>query len=171
MTPTKLVPLLAATLAASACSVQIGNGQTDGNATVDVNTPGNGSDGSLSVRAPGFNLSMDIPASIQGEISAGDNDLVYPGARIGGVHVNAGRDHADEAIVEINYASTDGPDRIAAWYRDPARGPDVRVSSASRQGDAMLISGTHEEDRFELRIAPRADGGSEARLVLTDTDR
>ena len=51
MTPIKLAPLLAAALAASACSVRIGNGQADGNATVDVSAPGNGSDARSRVTA------------------------------------------------------------------------------------------------------------------------
>ena len=62
-------------------------------------------------------------------------------------------------------------ERIAAWYRDPARGPDVRIASTAARGEATVISGMRDEDRFELRIAPGPDGGGQARLVLTDRDR
>jgi hypothetical protein len=165
--------LAAAALGLAACDVRIGdrNGNAEGNATLDVSAPDNGSDGQFTLSTPGFNLSMDLPSSVGTRIRARDSDFIYPGARIGGVHVAAGDDREDAAHVRIDFSSGDNPDRLVAWYRDPARGSDVRIASTASDGDATVLSGTHEDDRFELRIAPRPGGGSLVRLVLTDADR
>lgn len=162
--------LVAAMLALAACDIRVGD-RDGGNAGVAAGAAGNAGEGEFSLSTPGFNLSIDLPDSLQGEIHADNSGLVYPGARIRGLRVEAGRDPGVEDRVRIDFSSGDGPDRLVAWYRDPARGPDVRIASTAARGEATVISGMRDEDRFELRIAPGPDGGSQARLVLTDSDR
>jgi hypothetical protein len=163
----RLVSPLAAALVLAGCNVHVGNG-ADGNASVDISAPGNAQDGRLTVQAPGFNLSMDVPAEIRGEIRADNSDFVYPGAQVGGVHVAAGGAGSDEGRVELTFTSSDGVDRVAGWYRDPSRGNDVHVNSAQASGDAMVLEGTrHGDERFTLRIEPGANGGTRGSLILS----
>jgi hypothetical protein len=70
----------------------------------------------------------------------------------------------------MRFASPDPAERVAAWYRDPARAQDLTIEGARREGNAFVISGTGREDneRFTVTIAPRGSG-SEARLVLSDS--
>ena len=155
----------------SACEMRIGN---DAAPVADnASAAGRAENGQLTVEAPGFNLSITIPEGVaeRGNVDD-DNGLVYPGARVSGVHVQGRREerapHGGE--VELRLTSADAPDRVAAWYRDPARAEDFTVASAARDGDATVISGTGRRDneRFTLRIAPRAGGGSDLRLLLSD---
>ena len=164
-----LVPV--ALILLSACEMRIGN---DAAPVADnASAAGRAENGQLTVEAPGFNLSITIPEGVaeRGNVDD-DNGLVYPGARVSGVHVQGRREergpHGGE--VELRLTSADAPDRVAAWYRDPARAEDFTVASAARDGDATVISGTGRRDneRFTLRIAPRAGGGSDLRLLLSD---
>jgi len=162
-----LVPVALMLLAA--CEMRIGN---DAAAVADnASAAGRAENGQLTVEAPGFNLSVTIPEAMNERGNVDDNNgLVYPGARVAGVHVQGRERGAHGGEVELRLTSADAPDRVAAWYRDPARAADFTVASAARDGDATLISGTGRRDneRFMLRIAPRAGGGSDMRLLLSD---
>lgn len=165
-----LVVLTAAGLLV-ACEARFGNdaGPVDENASA----AGRAEEGRLTVEAPGFNLSIDIPDSIEARAEMDENGLVYPGSTFGGMHVQGRPEGADghhDGEVEMRFTTPDAADRVAAWYRDPARARDLTIQSAAREGNGFVISGTgrHDNERFTVRIAPRAGGGSEARLVLSD---
>jgi hypothetical protein len=171
MNPLKLASALAAVALLGACHVRVTDNEA-GNATVDISAPGNAQDGRISIQAPGFNLSMDVPEDIRGEIRADDSDFVYPGSSIGGVHVAAGNRGPDSGRVEIGFSTDDGPDRVVAWYRDTARGADMRVESTRQEGDGFVISGTRrDDDRFTVTVHPRPGGGTDGQLILTDSPR
>lgn len=165
-----LVPV--ALILLSACEMRIGNHA--GPVADNASAAGRAENGQLTVEAPGFNLSVTIPEGVteRGNVDD-DNGLVYPGARVSGVHVQGRREERGAhggGEVELRLTSADAPDRIASWYRDPARAGDFTVASTARDGDATLISGTGRRDneRFTLRISPRAGGGSDMRLLLSD---
>jgi hypothetical protein len=168
MTMLKLAPLFAAALLASACDVHIGN-DANGTQSVDLNAPGNGQDGRVTIRTPGFNMSVDVPESVRAEMHADSTDgFLYPGATVGGVHVDA---NEGNGTVDIAFSSPDSSALVANWYRDPARGSDVHIASAARNGAAYVIAGTRRDDQhFEVRLTPRNGGGVDGRLVLTGTD-
>lgn len=165
-----LIPTLAILL--PACQMRIGN---DAAPVADnASAVGRAENGQFSIEAPGFNLSVTIPEGMadRGTVST-DNGLVYPGATIAGVHVQGGREERgahNNGEVELRLTSGDAPDRVAAWYRDPARAGRFSVASATQDGNATVISGTGRRDneRFTLRISPGADGGSDMRLLLAD---
>jgi hypothetical protein len=164
-----LVPLCI--LLFGGCQMRIGN---DAAPVADnASAAGKAENGQFSIEAPGFNLSVQIPEGMaeRGSISE-DNGLVYPGATIAGVHVQGRREErgAHGGEVELRLTSGDAPDRVAAWYRDPARADRFSVASATQEGNATVISGTGRRDneRFTLRIAPGANGGSDLRLLLAD---
>jgi len=153
------------------CQMRIGNDA--GPVADNASAAGRAENGQLTVEAPGFNLSITIPEGMadRGSVSD-DNGLVYPGATIAGVHVQGRREErgAHGGEVELRLTSSDAPDRVAAWYRDPARADRFSVASTAQDGNATVISGTGRRDneRFTLRILARAGGGSDMRLLLAD---
>lgn len=159
-----LIPATAALALLGACEARIGNDApaVDANATAE----GKAEEGRLTVSAPGFNMSMSIPSD---HAQVDDNgEMIYPGATIDGIHVQGGRSGGDDQV-ELRFTSPDAGDRILAWYRDPARNADFTVASVTQEGNAQIVTGTVDGgEPFALRISPRAEGGSEGRLVLTD---
>ena len=167
-----LVCALAAAALLAGCEARFGNdaGEVADNATA----AGRAEEGRLTFEANGFNMSIDIPDFVEADARIDEHGgVIYPGSDFSGMHVQGsaeGRDGQHRGEVELRFTHADPPDRVAAWYRDPARAADLTVSSATRQGDAYVISGTVKEDneRFTVTVAPRAGGGSDTRLVLAD---
>ena len=155
----KLAALFAGAVLLSACEARIGNDAPPVEA--NASAAGKAEEGRLTVSAPGFNMSIDIPEGLRSDARMdGDNDLIYPGANFGGIHVQgtpeaSGGDHDGE--VELRFTTADPAARVVAWYRDPARAGDFTVQSATRDGNAVLLSGTgrREGERFTLRLTPR----------------
>lgn len=171
--PLPKLALLAATALLAACEARIGNDAPP----VDENASaaGKAQEGQLTVSAPGFNMTIDIPQGLRSHGDMQSDGLLYPGASFGGLHVQGGRERADgdhRGEVELRFTTADAPDRVAGWYRDPARHADFTVEAAGREGNAFTFSGTgrHDHNRFSLRVGPRAGGGSEGRLLLSDRD-
>jgi len=163
---------LAAAALLGGCEARFGNDAAP--VAENATAAGRAQEGRLTVEANGFNLSVDIPASVRADARMDeDSGLVYPGATLSGMHVQGSPDGAREGHdgeVELRFTTADAPERVAGWYRDPARGQDITVQSARREGGAFVIAGTgrRDDERFTVRIAPAAGGGSEGRLVLSD---
>lgn len=160
--------LLAALLLA-ACEAKVGMDDQSGTA---ASAAGKAESGTLSIDTPGFDMKLKIPEAIRAEIG-GDNDVIYPGSTLGGLHVAAQADGGGgNGSVEMRFTSPDAVDKVAAWYRDPARAADLKVASAGRQGEAVVMNGvTVDRDGgggpFTLRLRPNA-GGTEGVLTLSD---
>ena len=173
MSVPKLAALLAGAALLTACEARVGNDAPPVEA--NASAAGKAEEGRLTVSAPGFNMSIDIPEGLRDNDMDSDNDLLYPGASFGGIHIQGGEERAGgggrEGEVELRFTTADAPDRVAAWYRDPARAEDFTIRSAGREGSAFVFAGTgrRDNDRFTLRVTPRPGGGSEGRLVLTDS--
>ena len=163
---------LAALALLGACEARFGNDAAP--VAENATAAGRAEDGRLTVEAPGFNMSIDIPDSVRADARADtDSGPLYPGATLSGMHVQGrpdGPDGSRGGEVEMRFTTPDAPERVVAWYRDPARAPDFTVQSAGREGNGFVIAGTGREDneRFTVHVAPRAGGGTEARLVLSD---
>ena len=168
----KLLAACAAVALLAACEARFGNDAPP--VAENATAAGRAEEGRLTVEAPGFNLSIDIPDSIEANARIDeDSGLIYHGSTFGGMHVQGrpeGRSGHSDGEVEMRFTSADPAERVVAWYRDPARAQDLTIQSAGRDGNGFVISGTgrHDNERFTVRIAPRAGGGSEARLVLSD---
>lgn len=165
---------LAAAALLSACEARFGNDAAP--VAENASAAGRAEEGRLTVEAPGFNLAIEIPEAMGANARIDEESgLIYPGSDFTGIHVQGrpdgpdGQDRGGE--VELRFTTADAPPRVAAWYRDPARGRDLTIQSARQEGDAYVIAGTgrHDNERFTVRVAPRAGGGSEARLVLSDS--
>ena len=176
MKPPRL-PLFAATGAAlvlAACEARVGN---------DVQPGGNGSaenkaeEGQVSINAPGVQMKINIPEGLRHEAAIHDDSgLVYPGSTMSGMDVEGARDanqgqgQSQSGQVELRFASTDAPDKVAHWYQDPARRASFTLASSGRDGAAYVFAGTKRDGggRFHIRLAPRAGGGTDGRVLLTD---
>ena len=171
----KLLPLLGTAAMLCACEARIGNDAPP--VSENASASGRAEEGRLTVEAPGFNMSIDIPEGIRGHTNMDDeNGLIYPGSSFGGIHVQGGPERAggeSDGEVEIRFTTGDPTDRVVAWYRDPARSENLTIQAARREGNEVVLTGTgrHEHDQFTLRVAPRAGGGTEARLVLSDRNK
>jgi hypothetical protein len=171
----KLLPVLTAAAMLAACEARIGNDAAP--VAENASAAGRAEEGRVTIEAPGFNMTVDIPEGIRAHAGMNDDSgLIYPGASFSGIHVQGRPERADGASdgeVELRFTTGDGIDRVVAWYRDPARGEDLSIQSALQDGDAFVIAGTgrREHDRFTLRVTPRPGGGSEGRLVLSDSGR
>ena len=128
-------------------------------------------EGKLSIKAPGFDMKINIPTGLADRTDA-DSELIYPGAALGGMHIEAGSETAGKrnSGVELRFTSGDPITKVAAWYRDPARDGAFSTASVRRDGQAMVIAGTQKSDGdpFNLRLSPAPAGGTEGRLTLTD---
>lgn len=132
---------------------------------------GKAEEGRFSMKGPGFDFKIDIPEGVRGE--GGENPLLYPGAVLAGMHIEAepkARGGAAGSGVELRFTSADPPEKVAAWYRDPARKGSFSVASEARDAGALVLSGTQADggDAFTLRLAPAPDGGSAGRLTLSE---
>lgn len=165
-----IFPAAAAALALTACEARFGN---------DAAPAGNGSaenkaeEGQLSINAPGVEMKINIPEGLRGEAHMNDDSgLIYPGATMSGIHVEGGREESrDDGEVELRFNSGDAPDAVARWYQDPARARDFTVATATREGPAYVFAGTRTrggEGRFRIHLAPRAGGGTDGRVLLSD---
>jgi hypothetical protein len=125
--------------------------------------------GQVAVKAPGFDVSFTVPRGLSRDVKVhSDIKILYPKAAITGMYAAAGSGKEEgKSEVELRFASADTPDRIADWYRDPARGALFKVESIGRQGADTLIRGreTGRGGNFSVRLAAKAGGGTDGRLV------
>lgn len=173
---TLLLPIAALALVLTACEAKFGNDQNAANQSGNVSAEGKAKEGELSIHTPGFEMKINIPEGMRHEIT-GENhdDLLYPGATFGGIHVEGGHDDAhgrSQGQVELAYSTADAPDVVARWYQDPARAADLTVATTNRQGPGIVIAGTrtHDNGDFRVTLTPRAGGGTDGRVLLTDRD-
>ena len=177
MASTRVIAAAALLALLGGCEARIGEDEAEANgaaaanvSAASVSAEGKAEEGRLSVNAPGFDLKLDIPTGIGNNADFdSDSELVYPGAKLSGMHIEAaGKGGGNDSAVEMRFASADAPAKVAAWYRDPARAGDFALGSARQEGEGWAMSGTAKEsgDPFSLRLAPRAGGGTDGRLVL-----
>ena len=176
MSATKPLPLLALAAASlAACEARIGNDAAP--VAENATAAGRAEEGRVTIEAPGFNMSIDIPEGIRAHSDIDDeNGLIYPGSTFSGIHVQGRPEDASgksDGEVELRFNTGDGTDRVVAWYRDPARNTDLTIQSVNPEGNGFVITGTGKQDneRFTLRVTPREGGGTEGRLVLSDSNR
>jgi hypothetical protein len=136
---------------------------------------GKAEEGRLSIKGPGIDLAISVPEALRGRARVdGDNNIMPPGAAIAGMHVqgNGGDAQAGQDSVELRFTSEQSVEDVAAWYRDPARSADFRVTAARREGAETVIAGTtggqDAGGTFTARLTARAGGGTNGRLILVD---
>lgn len=173
--PVTLAALSAIALLA-ACEARIGRedeaaAEANG-ATAAASAEGQAEPGQFSIDAPGFELKFNIPEGITENTEVdSDSDLLYPGARVTGLHIQAAEGSGRDSV-ELRFASNEAPPAIADWYREPARKETLTVASVARQGGEIVVQGTEADggEPFTVRLGPGEGGGTDGRLVLSDRD-
>ena len=176
---TRLLCACAALALLGACDTNAGKDEErrepggEAEAQTDAPAAGKAEEGRFSIKGPGFDMKINIPEEVaRNGSSDGGNDMLYPGASISGMHVEARPSQGSQpnSGVEIRFTSPDAPDRVSAWYRDPARASGFAVKSVAREGEAIIISGSEkgDGDPFRVRLIPRSGGGTDGRLTLSD---
>jgi hypothetical protein len=174
----RLIPIAAAGTAILLGGCEMKLPEEDGNAAAGANVQasaeGKAEDGKISIKAPGFDLAISIPKEVaRGTRADGDNKILYPGVAISGMHIAAGEGGGEgNSEVEMRFTSSDAPQRLADWYRDPARADGFALSRASGEGRGFVIDGVQKADKhpFTVYLAPREAGGTDGRLVVRHRD-
>jgi hypothetical protein len=169
---------LAAVFALGACNMGRTDSEDDGNSSGGerVSAEGKAEEGKIKFHGPGVDFTFKLPKEVSGQAKAAkDSKLLYPGSTMSGMAVAASRDDSakgGESEVEMRFSTADAPDRVAAWYRDPARAEGYKLGSIAKEGADFVVNGTQKRDNhpFKIRLSPRAGGGTEGRLTIRHHD-
>lgn len=163
--------LIAAACLVLGCEAKIGTGEEGGSAQ-NVSVEGKAEAGTISIDAPGFDMKLKIPEVVQAGIGA-ETDIIYPGAKLAGLHVQGNAAGSGGNGVELRFTSPDAPNTVADWYRDPARAATLTGVAVAAQGTGFTISGSNKDsgDPFTLTLRPANGGGTEGVLALKDRGR
>ncbi|HEY1606294.1 MAG TPA: hypothetical protein VGF77_11940 [Allosphingosinicella sp.] len=168
--------VMAATLCLCACHPGGRDEEGDNQATTNqpVSAEGKAKAGTISVKAPGVDISINVPKEMTGDARAGkDSKVLYPGAALGGIAIAAAGNDAQggDTDVEIRFQTPDSPDKVAAWYRDPARSDGFRLTSEAHNGGNYVFNGVerHDQHPFKVSFGP-GSGGTEGRLHVHHND-
>lgn len=158
-------------LLVAGCDARFGNDAAP--VAENATAQGRAEEGRVTIEAPGFNMSIAIPEGMRDQVGADEEGLLYPGSHFGGIHVQGSAEKAGgdrDGEVELTFSSEDPIDRVVAWYRDPARADRFTLRSVRPEGSGFAIEGAGRGDgeRIALRLAPRAGGGTDGRLLLSD---
>ena len=179
MAAVKFLSLICTMLLLVACEARVGK-EADKNEVAPkagsgaqvASAEGKAEEGQFSINAPGFDMKIEIPSGVTSHGDS-DSDVLYPGSTLSGMHIEGSRgggEAAKNAGIELRFTTPDTLEKVAAWYRDPARAMGFKVASVRREGNALIVSGAEKEDGdpFTLRLSSLAAGGTEGRLTLTD---
>lgn len=161
----------AGSLALAGCDARFGNDAAP--VAENATAQGRAEEGRVTIEAPGFNMSIAIPEGMRDQVGDDEEGLLYPGSRFGGIHVQGGAEKSGgdrDGEVELTFSSADPIERVVAWYRDPARADRFTLRSVRAENGGYAIEGAGRGDgeRIALRLAPRAGGGTDGRLLLSD---
>ena len=148
-----------------ACDAHSGNEGASGNVSAEGKSEAN----TFSIKAPGVDINLDLPAAARANMNVdSDSDLLYPGSTLGGVHIEGGR---GGGAVEIRFTSGDAPEKLFAWYRNPAR-TQFTIEKAAQEGNGFVLNGREkaEGDRFKIRLSPKNGGGTDGTLSVVDSN-
>ncbi len=169
MVVSKMIAAIAAAALLAGCEAKIGKSD-EADAGANVSAAGKAEEGSFSINAPGFKMKLDIPESLANRASIdSDSDIVYPGAKMRGIHIEAEGDDGKDGV-ELSFTSPDTPAKVAGWYRDPARAEKFAITTDREEAGGYALAGTEADDGdpFTLTLQPLDGGGTDARLTLQD---
>src|SRR4051812_18576297 len=133
-----------------------------------VSAEGKAQEGKISVKAPGVDISFSVPKELTVDAKAGkDNKLLYPEATLSGIAFAAGEkdNQKGDTDFEVRFKAPDPLDKVAAWYRDPARAEGFRLTSETREGAQIVFAGVQRDKHpFKVTLGPGAAGGTEGRV-------
>jgi hypothetical protein len=159
-------------LLAAACDVNVGDTPGKAPQSAEAPAPGKAEEGRFSIKAPGFDMKVNIPEGLSRHANMeADNNVLPPNAQLSGMHVEAGADgKKGGGGAELRFTSADDVAKVASWYRDPARAKEFTIAAAKREGQAVAMTGTQQDGNgsFDLRLTPKAGGGTDGTLMLRE---
>jgi hypothetical protein len=161
--------LIGAAVLMAGCEARIGNGQDAANSNGRASAEGKAEEGQIAFSTPGFDVKMKVPLD-QAETDD-QGKILYPGSKVTGLYIAANPDSksGSDGEVELRFATPDAPDKVAAWYRDPARAENFAIKSDGKEGAALLLTGTEKGEQNDFRLRLEATGsGTDGRLVVRD---
>jgi hypothetical protein len=165
----KSLLLAAAACLAWGCEAKIGNNANEASANGQASAEGKAKEGQVALSAPGFDIKLNIP--LDRAPPPPPHKILYPGSNVTGLYIAAHpkAKSGSDGEVELRFASSDPPETVAAWYRDPARAADFALSSDGKEGAAFVMAGTRKDDEggFRLRLEPKS-GGTDGRILFRD---
>ena len=169
MTIGRMTLLLGAALLTAGCEARIGNGQDDGESNDQSSAEGKAEEGQIALDAPGFDVKLNVPLDRAETDDQGK--ILYPGSKITGLYIAANPDSktGSDGEVELRFATPDPPEKVAAWYRDPARSENFSIGADGKEGATWFLTGTEkgEDQAFRLRLEAKGPG-TDGRLVVRD---
>lgn len=165
----KLFAGAAATLLLIGCEARVGK-EADSNDEKVASAESKSDKGSFSIDVPGFEMKLDIPEGwAENATVDSDSDIIPPGAKMKGVHVQAGRARGEDGV-ELRFTASDAPAKIAEWYRDDARTDKLTIASVAEQDGVFTVTGTDKDDGdpFTVQLNRAAEGGTDGRLTIRD---
>jgi hypothetical protein len=151
-------------------------GREEAKANQQVSAEGQAEKGTIRFKGTGVDLSFVVPKALRGDVKADRNGkILYPGSTLDGMAMvgaePTGRKGGGDSEIEVRFATADAPDKVAAWYRDPARRAEFKVDAVRKEGQGLAIDASETDGHaIKVRLAPRAGGGTEGRLVLHHND-
>lgn len=137
--------------ALSGCGTRGGNDSAN---AANGMPPSKTENGQLMVRAQGVDLKINLPPPIRRMTE--DNAFLYPGAR------------TRRSREGQRFHSDDPPETVARWYQAPARADRFSITSATRQGSALMLAGSaHSGDALSIRLTPGMQGGTDGTILVT----
>ena len=162
--------LAGAALLIAGCEARIGNGQSDTDSNGQASAEGKAEEGQIALSTPGFDVKMNIPLDRAETDDQGK--ILYPGSKVTGLYIAANPDSksGSDGEVELRFATPDPPDKVAAWYRDPARAENFAITSDGKEGAAFLLTGTEKGEDNDFRLRLEAKGtGTDGRMIVRDS--
>jgi hypothetical protein len=164
-----MTALLATACLVCGCEAKIGNSANATDSNGQASAEGKAKEGQVALSVPGFDLKLNIP--LDRAKTDSDDKILYPGSTVTGMYIAAHprEKTGSDGEVELRFASPDPPERVAGWYRDPARAADFALSSDGKEGSAFVMAGTRKDDDggFRLRLEPKGNG-TDGRILLRD---
>ena len=140
----------ASALALSGCG---GDGNESANAANGM-PPSNTENGQFTVRAQGVDLKINLPPPIRRMTE--DDDFLPPRAR------------TQRGSQGQRFHSEDPPETVAAWYQAPARANRFSITTAGRDGPALVLAGAARGGgALSVRLTPGAQGGTDGIVAVT----
>lgn len=145
----------------AACS----SSEEDSNASVEL---GNGT---VSISAPGFNMSVDVPGDAMRNVEIKtDSEALYPGAQATGMTMSKDPVTGTNRI-DIGFSSKDTIDNVAKWYGDPKRAGNFKVTGINITNGVHTMSAVDDTGEFfNVILKPGEDGGTAGQLKFRDRE-
>ncbi|MBX3595876.1 hypothetical protein [Sphingomonas sp.] len=131
----------------------------DGNAAASI-----GKDGTVSVKAPGFEGSIKLPKfKIGAENFEIDGVKLYPGSTISSLNIDDKSEADGDGSVHVVFDAPADAKQVTDWFREQMEGAGFTVTGKQTE----LAGKTSEGSAYTLKLDPAGAGKSRGTLAVT----